>query len=229
MLRTSFWWRNRAYIVWMGMSAVSSWLKKPPPAPFFSSTPTTRKFALADLDRLADGVLVAEEVGDHVLAEHHDVALGPVVLLGEERAAGHVPVAHERVVGRWCPPAEVCQLFFWYFSCWRLLISGSTPTMFGTLGLDRGRVVDREGARPSRSPARTPPTFALPGRDGEEVAAQALDPLRDPRGGALADGDHGDHRADADEDAEDGEHGAHLVLQQRAGGGADVLPQLARG
>ena len=201
MLRTSRWWRNRAYIVLMGMRAVSSWLKKPPPAPFFSSTPITWKLGAVDLHDLADGVVVAEQVGDHVLPEHDDVPLGAVVLVREEGAAGDVPVAHHGVVRRGADEGGLPVVL----QVLELLAADRLRLHAGDVGhgrLDGGRIVDGERADRAESLPH-PADVGAAGHDGEEVAAQALDPLRDARGGALPDGDHGDHGADADEDAED--------------------------
>ena len=59
------------------------------------------------------------------------------------------------------------------------------------------------------------------------IAANACSTVRL---GALADRDHRDHRADADDDAERGQERAHLVAQQRAHRDAQRLqPVHARG
>ena len=54
------------------------------------------------------------------------------------------------------------------------------------------------------------------GQHDEQVGAHRGEGLLDLRLRALADGDHGDDRADADDDAEHGREGAHLVAEQRA-------------
>ena len=53
------------------------------------------------------------------------------------------------------------------------------------------------------------------GQDDDEVGAQALDLVLDARLRAGADGDHRDHRAHADDDAEHRQRGAQLVDAQR--------------
>ena len=58
-------------------------------------------------------------------------------------------------------------------------------------------------------PPRMPPLVKLPGKTVMTFWPEAGDLGLDLRLGAVADADHGDHRADADDDAERGEDGAH--------------------
>ena len=52
------------------------------------------------------------------------------------------------------------------------------------------------------------------GKNLENILPEARDLRLDLRLRSVADADHGDDRADADDDAERGEHGAQLVLAQ---------------
>ena len=54
-----------------------------------------------------------------------------------------------------------------------------------------------------------------PGKDGEQVGAEGVDPLLDGALGAGAQGHHRDDRGDADDDAEHGQRGPELVGADR--------------
>ena len=81
--------------------------------------------------------------------------------------------------------------------------------------------------------ASRPGPMPLPGAHHQQVAAQAGIWSDTDLGGAVAQGHHGDHRADADDDAQDGEEGAHQVApdlaqgEQAACSTASVCPPVA--
>ena len=63
-------------------------------------------------------------------------------------------------------------------------------------------------------PVRIPLEVDAAGEDQDHVLAQAGDLRFDLRLRAVANADHGDHGADADDDAERGQHGAQFVPAQ---------------
>ena len=65
-------------------------------------------------------------------------------------------------------------------------------------------------------PVRMPLDGDAAGKNQNHIFAEAGDLRFDLRLGAVADADHGDDRADADDDAERGQHGTHFVPAQRA-------------
>ena len=73
-----------------------------------------------------------------------------------------------------------------------------------------------------------PGPHSLAGPDHQQVAAQAGDLFRDLDGGAAAEGDHGDDRADADDDAEDGQERAQDVAADLAQGQHERVPEHQR-
>ena len=91
------------------------------------------------------------------------------------------------------------------------------PDCFGVFDFQRA------GAAPAGANAAG---CGASGKNQNHVFAQAGDLRFDLRFGAVADPDHGDDRADADDDAQRGQHRAHLVSAQRAEGdvkcGSDV-------
>src|SRR6478672_12830406 len=78
--------------------------------------------------------------------------------------------------------------------------------------MDCINVVHREPVERLRALARTAGLHAARG-DDDEVRAQAADLALDLALRAVADRDHHDHGADADDDAEHRERRAHLVLE----------------
>ena len=98
----------------------------------------------------------------------------------------------------------------------------------GDLGLDGLEIVP--GERGLRAEAALRAARRRCARhDDEQVGAHRGEGLLDLRLGALADGDHGDDRGDADDDAERGEKRAHLVAQQRAERDAQGVQAGSRG
>jgi hypothetical protein len=63
------------------------------------------------------------------------------------------------------------------------------------------------------------------GHHHQQVGAQAADLLDDLLPCAAADGNHGDHGGDADDDAEHGEGAAQLVQTQRVEGGDECVEE----
>jgi hypothetical protein len=82
---------------------------------------------------------------------------------------------------------------------------------------DRQRVVDgqRAGATAADADAAE---LAGAGEDEHHVLAQAVDLLLDLGAGALTEPDHGDHRCDADDDAQRGQQRAQRMAAQVARG-----------
>ncbi len=82
------------------------------------------------------------------------------------------------------------------------------------LAPDRLRVVDRERGGAAEAAAHAPGDDRAR-QDHDQIGAEAFDLLAHRLVGALADGDHGDQRGDADEDAEHGQRRAHHVAADR--------------
>ena len=180
------------------------------------------------LDRLADRVDRAEQVGDHGLPDHHDLAgvlTSSVVnevpcetdVVGD-RQVGRVRADHLGDRGRAPSYVAVTEVggdrghhaHVRVLSRWPVAAAiGRGQVRRGALGAAAGR----GGARPK------PPAWCVTAAGWSRGCRSGLH----RRAGALADGDQQDDRADADQDAEGGQPGAQLVGAQAAEGEAEDL------
>src|ERR1051326_8855722 len=177
----------------------------------------------------ADRILGAEEVVAHGLAEDADGGGALDVVLRERRALRDRPSLDIKVFGR--DAAERAEPVLVAVDDLR----GSVDVRRDALDqrdlvLDGDGVAEGERLRAARAGADAVDRAAA-GLDPDEVVAEVVELLLDARLPGFADGHDADHRGDADGDAEDGEHAAHLVAQQRPGGGGEdgeiVHPRLS--
>ena len=162
-----------------------------------------------DPDRLADRILVAEEFLGHGPADQGYLPVHEHVVVGEVGPRLDAPVHDVEVVrggageGRMPVLVAVDHL-------------GRAPDMGRDPDHSRHLREDGPGVRlGERLDPCAPHTAAAAGHrsgiDRHAVAAETLHLLGDPGLGALSDGHHGDHRADADDDAQHGQRGTKLV------------------
>src|SRR5437867_4163641 len=181
---------------------------------------------LTQLQRLADGVRLAEEVRRCRRADHGHLRVDGEVRAREELAALQRPIAHDRVVLGHAVDVGVPVL----------ARRGHLPAARALLGMDRGdaraelrlqraHVVEGEVLR-LRARALQSTLALVRRRDGDEVRAQRQDRVLHLLRCAVADGDHGDHGRDADDHAEHRQRGAQLVHDERLQRGAERVVQL---
>ena len=93
----------------------------------------------------------------------------------------------------------------------------------GNFRLNRQRVLNRQGARAAEAGEHAAAVDAAR-KNLDDVQAEGGDARLHLRLGAVADADHRDHRANANDDAEHGERGPQLVSAQGAEGDLDGGP-----
>ena len=176
---------------------------------------------LAQLQRLAHGVRLAEEVGRGRRADDRDRRVHSEVRAREEVAALQIPVAHDRVVlGHSVDVGVPVLAGGGHLPAAGALLSLDRGDARAELGLERAHVVEREVLRLRARALQT--TLALVRRrDGDEVRAQREDGVLHLLRRAVADGDHRDHRRDADDHAEHRERRTQLVHHERLQRGAE--------
>ena len=101
--------------------------------------------------------------------------------------------------------------------CAPVRTSGLTAATPGTSRAIASRVLHRQRAGAAK-PAVDAAAVDAAGEDHDHVLAQRGDARLDLRLGAVADADHGDDRAHADDDAQHGQRRPQLVPAQRAEG-----------
>ena len=184
-----------------------------------------REGHVADAHGLAERIgPVAEQLVDHGLAEHRDLARRcrrrPAVkqlALADGSSCGSAK--YSAVV----PLIDVVQ-FCSSLTTWASLRScGATRRTLGTSAWIAARSSQVRVGRRSRSRRARRRRWTLPGATMSRLVPIAANGLLDPGLGALADRDHRDDRADADDDAERGEERADLVAQDGPPASASVL------
>ena len=185
--------------------------------PFGLEHADDREGLAADLDLLSDDRgpigLLAEQVLDVGGAEHDDVGVRVVLLLGEAPAPLDGVVAHRAEVGR--RSLDLLGVVVAPLSTALALLTltvGTTWATSGALCLSLERlhvgVGDRHLAALGAATATEPETA---GDDGERVRAETFELLAARGRRAAPDCDEHDDRRDADHDAERRERGAQLV------------------
>jgi hypothetical protein len=178
---------------------------------------------VADAHRLPDGIGFGEELVGDGLAEDGDLGPRQHVGLGEHRALGERPGADIEVGDVLAEDLGV-----------PVEAAGHDLGAIAHLGADGGNAGDLllngerifHGERTGRAPAAAHAAGReVAGEDGDDVLAEAGDGGLDLGFGAVADADDGDHRGDADDDAQGGQHGAQRAATQRAEGDLDDVPE----
>ena len=161
-----------------------------------------------------DGVFAREQVVDHGLAQQRYFVGGLDIFGGEGLAFFDADVANGQIFGRHAvdlgPPviASVDHLLVVILDRRRVLHGGA-------FGLNRLGIPFRERLRVAVAALDSAGVLAAR-LNHDDVAADGGDLLMDAVGGAAAHRYHGDHGADADDDAEHGQRRAQLVHAQRA-------------
>jgi hypothetical protein len=159
--------------------------------------------------RLAHGA--AEELAAHGFADHADGRAGALfVSVGKFAALAsfQLPVMSQSLV---LPVTLVVQLRPLATTVAPVRASGATaatPPIWLAMA-------SASASLKARAAAAARP-HALAGRTMQQVGAQAGDLVLHRQRGAVAQGDHGDHGADADHDAQDGQERAQQVAPDRA-------------
>ncbi len=171
---------------------------------------------IADADGLADGVFIGKEaVGDR-LAENTDLGGGAGVGVGEHRAFRQVPLANGEVIDALAhdggDPIVVAGHDLGAAADFRADGGHAGHFLFHGQGVFDG---ERAGAAEAGEDAAA---VDAAGEDLDDVLAEGGDAGLDLGLGAIADADHGDDGANADDDAQHGQDGPQLVPAQGAEG-----------
>ena len=180
-----------------------------------------------DADALVQGRLVLEEVRSDFRAQDADRGTGADVARREEPAIGDGEVADVGIVrpdpddvGIGVGPAALDLRL-------RDVLAGHGGD--GGAFLEDGiQVVERDVAERS-GPAEDAAGLGLARLDDQNIRAERLNLAQRLLARPLPHRDHGDDRADPDDDAEHGQHRPHLVGGQPLQGDADALAEVQRG
>ncbi len=167
-----------------------------------------------DAERLADGIDLGEELAGDGGADDADLGGGAGLHVAEHAARGDVPRADAEEIGGFAvnggaPVLAVAQ------DLPSLAEFGADGYDAEDLAADGVGVGDGEAVGAAHAAARAGSGGAA-GEDGDDVASEGGDLGLDLGLGAVADADHGDDGAHADDDAQRGEEGAQLVAPQGA-------------
>ena len=181
---------------------------------FRSQHPDDGERHVFDAQDLADGIFVAENLRGGGLADDADLVGAPHVLRGEGCAVRERPLAEVEIIRRFAVDAGEPVLIA------RRDLRGRDDFLAHArdrrdLAADGFRVLDFQRARAAPAGANAARGRAA-GENQDDVLAEARDLRLHLRLRAIADADHRDDRADADDDAERGERGAQLVSPQSA-------------
>ena len=174
-----------------------------------------------DPHRLPDGIVAAEEVLRHGVAD--DGHLGPrfVLAVQEEAPCGDGPLPDVEDVGgasrHGGGPVQVAVDDLGAAVDFR----GHPPEVEGLAFQGVGVLHGQRRRRPGL--LSHPPRRSCPGQDDEDVAPDARDVLGDVPAGSGAYGHHGDDGSHADDDPQHGEGRPDLVRQQGADGSPNGL------
>ena len=169
---------------------------------------------VVDLDVLADGVLIAEQVDFGRFAEHADGRRTGVVFLVEEAALHHPETVDPEVIGLHADQqGRLLRRLGKHFERFETLARRQCLQALDVFG-NGAEVAERE---PWRDPAAGLQLVAVDrflGFDDDVVDAQQVDVAHHLFLRAGGDGKHGHHRAHAEDHAEHGEQAAQLVDQE---------------
>ena len=168
---------------------------------------------VVDQHELADAVAVRKQGVRDRAAEHGHGGVARFVLGAKEGARGHFPVARDDVVGRGAVDAGAVV----DVAC----AHGDRAALFGHRGEHVGQLGNGVHVFDHQRRWRVAAAGVGCARAyGEQVGAHGADLFHHFLLGAIADGEHGDHRGHADDDAEQGQRGAKQVCAQRTQRGA---------
>lgn len=186
---------------------------------FFGEDADDLERDVADADGLADRVDSGEELFGDGFTDDGDLADAADVLFGEDGAVGDGPAADVGIIGRGAedlgvPVEAVAE------DLAAVADLGGDAEDVGDFGGDGGGVFGSERGRAAPT-AASAAGGEVAGENAHDVLAEGGDLGFDLGFGAVADADHRDDRADADDDTERGEDGAQLVAAEGAEGDDD--------
>ena len=175
--------------------------------------------AHADADDFAHGIVVGKEAVGGGLSQHADLGGGTHVEVGEHGAFRQGPGADGEVIHAFAHDAGAPVVFAGR-DLRALADFRADGQHAGNFVLDGEGVFHRKRAGAAETGKNAAAVDAA-GKNLDDVLAEGGDARLDLGLRGFAEGDHGDDRADADDDAEHGQHGPHFIPAQGAEGDFD--------